>query len=312
MNRLTENKIVVVSRKTRLDELIVRFNTIEQAKFYVEHLGADFEDYMQEHKTYQQVLSEINMAASALGRVQQLDRDMLADFIFGPDDTIVVVGQDGLVVNTMKYLDQQPVVAINPDPKRWNGVLLPFAPFEACSVIFEVLKGKRSFEEVTMAEAVLNDGQKLYAVNDFYIGQKTHVSARYKIDFEGMEESHSSSGVIVSTGIGATGWLTSVLNGVEGFVKTIFNKDLEFEEKISISHNSDFLYFMVREPFPGNFSSTDIVFGKVEKDKPLKLTSEMGDNGVIFSDGIESDYLSFNSGVEAVIKPADKKGRLVV
>jgi hypothetical protein len=38
----------------------------------------------------------------------------------------------------------------------------------------------------------------------------------------------------------------------------------------------------------------------------------MPENGVIFSDGIESDYLQFNSGIEATITLADKIGHLVV
>ena len=44
MNRLTDNKIVLVTRPTRLAELVIRFNTVSQAKFYVEHQGADFSD----------------------------------------------------------------------------------------------------------------------------------------------------------------------------------------------------------------------------------------------------------------------------
>jgi hypothetical protein len=39
MNRLTDNKIVLVTRPTRLAELVIRFNTVSQAKFYVEHQG---------------------------------------------------------------------------------------------------------------------------------------------------------------------------------------------------------------------------------------------------------------------------------
>ena len=53
MDRLSERKIVLVKRKTRLDELISRFNSASQAKFYVEHLGADFSDYEQEHEEYE-------------------------------------------------------------------------------------------------------------------------------------------------------------------------------------------------------------------------------------------------------------------
>jgi len=38
----------------------------------------------------------------------------------------------------------------------------------------------------------------------------------------------------------------------------------------------------------------------------------MPENGVIFSDGMESDFLNFNSGMDATVTLADKKGRLVV
>ena len=51
MERLTENKIILVTRPTRLDELIGRFNTVQQAQFYIEHLGADFSDYLAEDHT---------------------------------------------------------------------------------------------------------------------------------------------------------------------------------------------------------------------------------------------------------------------
>ena len=35
-------KLVIVTRKTRLQELVERFNTRSQAKFYIEHAGGDF------------------------------------------------------------------------------------------------------------------------------------------------------------------------------------------------------------------------------------------------------------------------------
>ena len=42
MAETTDRRLVVVVRPTRLDELVARFNTIGQAKFYVESLGGDF------------------------------------------------------------------------------------------------------------------------------------------------------------------------------------------------------------------------------------------------------------------------------
>ena len=42
------------------------------------------------------------------------------------------------------------------------------------------------------------------------------------------------------------------------------------------------------------------------------LSSQMPEHGVIFSDGIEDDFLEFNSGTQAVITVADEKGHLVL
>jgi NAD kinase len=307
-----ENKIVLVVRKTRLEDLIARFNTLGQAKFYVEHQGADFSDYEIEHKTYKAALSKTEKALHALGRLQVLDRVFLTNYIFGKEDVIAVLGQDGLVANTLKYLDQQPVVAINPDPQRWEGVLLPFAVKDASAVVREVIQEKRTFKEITMAKAVLNNGQQLYGVNDLFIGPKSHTSIRYRIELDGKTEQHSSSGIIVSTGLGATGWLRSVLAGTSGILRSLSGKSVNINSISNFKWDSDYLIFSVREPWPSKISQAELVFGKISLDKNMVLISQMPERGVIFSDGIEDDFLEFNSGTKATIGVADKKGRLVV
>lgn len=45
---------------------------------------------------------------------------------------------------------------------------------------------------------------------------------------------------------------------------------------------------------------------------PLRIASYMPEDGVIFSDGIESDFLEFNAGMEARIEIAERRGLLVV
>ena len=220
MNRLTDNKIVLVTRPTRLAELVIRFNTVSQARFYVEHQGADFSDYLREDETYHRALSEAQSALSQVGRVQIVDRGFLPNFVFAPDDTVVTLGQDGLVANTLKYLNGQPVVGVNPDPERWDGRLLPFRVSDLTKVMPEVVLRKRPTRSVTMAKAALNNGQTLYGVNDLFIGPKTHCSARYLIRSGEASETQSSSGVIVSTGMGSTGWLKSLLTGAAAITQS--------------------------------------------------------------------------------------------
>lgn len=315
MNRISERKIILIKRHTRLDNLIARFNSISQAKFYVEHLGADFHDYELEHKEYYIAVSHLSDILNQLGSLQILERDYISNFIFGKDDLVVALGQDGMVANILKYLDGQPLVGINPSPSRWDGVLLPFLVKDIECVGKEIIQNKRTVKEVTMGETSLNNGQKLLAVNDFYVGQKTHVSSRYTITVNEKTEQQSSSGIIVSTGLGSTGWFKSVIAGARGVITGLCNQNKaksELPVRGPFDWDSEYLFYSVREPFPSNATGANLVFGKVTKEEPLLLVSNMSENGVIFSDGIEHDFLEFNSGVQATIGVAEKKGLLVL
>jgi NAD kinase len=311
MERLTENKIVLIVRRTRLDDLVARFNTEDQARFYVEHLGADFSDYQAEDHTYKRAVREAERLLSRHGRLQVVPRAFVPNFLFGPKDTVVALGQDGLVANVLKYLEGQLLLGVNPDPARWEGVLLPFRVADLDAVVPEVFGEKRPIRAVTMAEARLNTGQALLGVNDLFIGPRSHTSARYTIRTGDRSESHSSSGIIVSTGLGSTGWFRSILAGATGIASALSGRPIKANDQKAFAWDADYLYFSVREPWPSKISSADITFGKVTPRTPLVLVSQMPEDGVIFSDGIESDFLQFNSGTEATIHVAEKKGHLV-
>lgn len=312
LDKLADNKIVLIKRKTRLEELISRYNTIDQAKFYIEHLGSDFSDYIAEDKKYKKSIAESYNVLEGFGRIQIVDREYISNYIFGDHDLIVVVGQDGLVANTLKYLSNQILIGVNPDPARWDGILLPFRVEDLQAVVQDIFKAKRQIKEVTMAKAVLNDGQTIYAVNDLFVGQRTHVSSRYNIQLGNKKEDQSSSGIIISTGLGSSGWMKSVLAGAANVVNSVYNGNVTVKQKQMLEWDADCLLFSVREPFPSKNSKTTLIFGKVERGSQLKIQSQMPENGVIFSDGIESDYLQFNSGLLATITIAEKKGHLVL
>ncbi|WP_438350027.1 sugar kinase [Paenibacillus sp. FA6] len=319
-DRMTENKIVLIKRKTRLEELVVRYNTIQQAQFHIERLGADFSDYISEDYNYRTAVEMALVELSAMGRVQMVEREHVPNFIFGAEDTVVVLGQDGLVANTLKYLGEQPLIGVNPDPLRWDGVLLPFVVKDLRLIVQDVFQKRRPIKEVTLAKAQLNDGQCLYGVNDLFVGRKTHVSARYLLQLNGAVEQQSSSGIIISTGMGSTGWLKSVFAGAAGIARNAAQMQNvtapeEYTHSITdyrVDWNCPHLYFTVREPFPSRTTSAELVFGQINGGTPLQITSQMPENGVIFSDGVESDFLEFNSGVQATISLAEKRGRLVV
>jgi NAD kinase len=304
-------KVVLVTRRTRLEELVARHHTLAQAKFYLEHLGADFSDYLAENAAYARSLEITVRALQAWGRYQVVDRSYLPNFIFAPDDIVVALGQDGLVANSMKYLDGQPLIGLNPEPSRWDGVLLPFEPKDLGTVLADVARDKRPNKAVTMAEARLSDGQVLRAVNDLFIGPRTHASALYEIELGERREAQSSSGIIVATGLGSTAWLKSIVTGSMGVAQAMHAGGNGFHYEPQ-PWDTPQLTFAVREPFPSRASQATLVFGHVDAGQPLKLRSRMPENGVIFSDGMEADYLRFTAGMEATIGVAATQGRLAV
>lgn len=314
MLRQSEEKLVVVTRETRADNLKKRFNTLSQAQFFVESRGGKFADYEREDNQYKKSKSRVGRALEDCGRVQYIDRSFLPNFIFGPQDVVVVIGQDGLVANTLKYLQHgQPLIGVNPDPERWDGVLLPFTEDDLDQIVPEVLSRSYQSKSVTMAEATLNDGQQLLAVNDFFIGKRSHTSARYLIESQGHRERQSSSGVIISTGLGSTGWLTSLLQGASSIMQQVTGKPIELPKSTkALPWDLQKLFFTVREPFPSRSTQANLVFGEVTAQSPLVVRSIMPNDGVLFSDGVESDFIEFNSGAEVNINLAKIQGNLVV
>lgn len=327
---MTYEKIVLITRKTRLEGLIERFNTKSQARFYISQNEAhaqrkgkgavekkkrdgegSFALYEQEHETYYEAVETLKKSLRRLGKVQDFERGFLPNFVFAPTDLVVTIGIDGLVVNTAKYLTGQPLIAVNPDPAHIDGVLLPFDVAEAPRAVQRTLGGSANILPISMAEARLNDGQTLLAFNDLFIGAKTHVSARYQIRWGHRTEAHSSSGIIVSTGVGSTGWLSSMFNMANGLLEQ-FSGGAESMERATLPWQANELLFVVREPFLSKTSQIGIVSGRVRPQHPLIIASQMADNGVIFSDGVESDFLAFNAGSIATIGLAERKTNLVV
>jgi NAD kinase len=307
------DKIVVVTKKTPLQELVNRLNSKAQAKFYLEQNHVSFAEYEQFDTIYQRTVEDIQRQLPHSVKQQFMDRDFLPTYMFGERDLVITIGPDGLVINVAKYLTSQPILAVNPDPTRIDGVLSPFVCSELRPWVERALAGTAKIAHISMAKATLNDGQTLYGVNDLFIGVHSHGSARYQLEFAGRREQQSSSGIIISTGAGCTGWLRSITTGAWQ-VAQYFGAVGEppGSEQLALGWESDRLWFSVREPFVSRVSGAEIVFGQLAPGHDLAITSHMPDNGVIFSDGIENDYLAFNSGLVARVGLAERKAHVIV
>ena len=300
---------IIIKNKTRLEALIEKFNTKAQAKFYIEHSGGNFLDYEKEHEIFHHSLSLVQRNLSTVLKNKIVERSFLPSFIFNNRQVVITVGQDGLVANTAKYVKNIPIVAVNPDTERFDGVLLPFDHVNFIAAVNNVIGNKYHSKLTSFAEVRLNDGQRLLAFNELFIGAASHVSARYKITFNNKTEEQSSSGIIVSTQAGATGWLSSIFNMSAGIQKFI---DKKRTEKKIIHLKANELMFAVREPFASKRTQTNITAGILPEHSKLTIESYMPDNGIIFSDGIETDFIKFNAGSIAIIGTAKEKANLVL
>jgi len=322
--------IAVVTRKTRMEGLLERWATRPAAKFRLVQMkvgeliragahddraaaqAAEFEydDLDTEDEVYHQTLTRLRSELDFDLPVQYIDRSFLPSLDFARYVVVVVVGQDGLVANAAKYVGDAPIVAVNPDPARFDGVLLPFQLSQARAAVKRVLDQKARMRAVTLAEVKLQDGQKLLAFNDLFVGCSSHVSARYRLSADKQHsESQSSSGLIVATGAGSTGWMSSVFNMATGIARSL---GAETEPPPPMAWEERRLAWAVREPFVSKTSSAQLVCGTVPEGAELVVESQMSSGGVIFSDGVESDFLEFNGGSLARIGVSKQRAHLVV
>jgi hypothetical protein len=197
-----------------------------------------------------------------------------------------------------KYLDGQPVIGIDPEPRRNAGVLVPHRAEALAALLDAAVRGKARIEERTMVAATLDDGQVLTGLNEVYVGDAGHQSARYVLRTAGgRTERHSSSGLIVGTGTGATGWCASIA------------KDRQVTETLPAACDTTLCWF-VREAWPSPATGTSLTAGVLADNDRLELTSE-GDRLVVFADGVEHDHLTLSWGQRVSVGVAAQRLRLV-
>jgi NAD kinase len=289
-------RVVFVVRETDFELLLARHATRQQAKFFLETRGQDLATVEANHEHFSVALRAARTAAPADWRQTVVKRAELDRFLFAADDIVVALGQDGLVANVAKYLDGQPVLGVNPAPDLYDGVLMRVPMPRLSEMLRASAAGAADIQLRTMAEGVLDTGEKLLALNELFVGHRSHQSARYLINLEGQAERQSSSGLIVCTGTGATGWARSIMESTSA--------------QVPLAPEESALGFFVREPFPSVSTGTSLRSGKVAGNA-LHVRSQMNDGGVIFADGIEQDYLNFDWGRNLTIAVSDKRMHLV-
>ncbi|MGP3971951.1 hypothetical protein [Streptomyces sp. 6N223] len=297
-------RAVLVHRTTEYEELLARHGTHGQAAFFLASRGRAVEEVAERHHRTRRALAEVTAAVPLAWRQTRVERADLDRFLFAPEDVVVVVGQDGLVANAAKYLAGQPVVGIDTDPGRNPGVLVRHRVADAAKLLRAAEAGAGAIEELTMVEAVADDTQRLVALNEIYLGPPTHQTARYRLapaeaapESQPASESQASSGVVVGTGTGATGWLRSLWQQARSGLALPAPAERR-------------LLWFVREAWPSPTTGTGLVEGELTAAQRLRLTIET-DRLVAFGDGMETDTLSLTWGQTVRVGIAETSLRLL-
>ena len=277
-------RAVVVHRRTELESLLERHGTRGQAGFFLTGRGRTLADVQDRHDRRQLALREVRAAVPAHWRIGDAERDDLHRFGFEPDDVCVVVGQDGLVANVAKYLDGQPVIGVDPEPGHGLGALVGHHDVGLADLLTGAAAGTAPVQPRAMVRAVLDDGQQLDALNEVYLGDHGHQSARYRVlpPGGGQGERQSSSGLIVATGTGSTGWAASLARQCT-------------PPPPLPGPTQDWLSWFVREAWPSPTTGTTQVRGTLGPDDELTVVVE-SDAVVVFGDGLETDRLTATWG----------------
>jgi hypothetical protein len=277
-------RAVLVHRRTELTELVDRHGTRGQAEFFLQARGLRLEDIQYRHRQVTAAIAAVSAAIPGEWHRGAVERAELPRFSFEPRDVIVVVGQDGLVANVAKYLDQQPVIGINPEPDRNPGVLVRHSPARARALFAVAARlALTDIDALSMVQADTDDAQQLLALNELFVGHPSHQTARYGLLLPtGSAEQQASSGVIIGTGTGATGWCRSAW--------------LERHSQLALPSPADRrLTWFVREAWPSPMTGTACTEGELLPGQLLTL-SVSSDRLVLFGDGMESDAIGLSAG----------------
>lgn len=295
-------RAVLVERPSEYDELLARHATHEQVRFFLERRERSLEEVLERHATLAATHRAVLGAVPADWRTATVRRGDLDRFLFEPGDVVLALGQDGLVANVAKYLSGQPVVGIDTDPGRNPGVLVRHRPAAARRLLPHAALPAARADELTMVEAVADDTQRLTALNEIYLGAPGHRTARYRLALDGRgatAESQASSGVLIGTGTGATGWIRSV-----------WQERPEPGRPALPGPTEDRLLWYVREAWPSPGTGTSLVAGELAARGRLSLTVE-SEHLVAFGDGMEDDALDLTWGQTVRVGVCADRLRLV-
>ncbi len=311
-------RAVLVHRHTELEELVARHGTRGQAAFYLRTRGRRIEDLEARHAGQAAAMVAVSSAIPADWRRGMVERADLPRFLFGPDDIVVAVGQDGLVANLAKYLDGQLIVGIDPEPGR-NPAVLVRHPSGACAGGCSALR-RSPRAAGAEAEAMARPKAAAAPSSAWPLDHRRNRrwAAAHRAERDLRRPAHAPDRPLHAPTAGRPGGGAGIFGAHrvhwhrrDGLVPLGLGWSAA---SCPLAHlpgpEEDRLVWFVREAWPSPATGTDCTEGTLSAGQEIEVTAE-SDRLVLFGDGIEADTVPLTWGQSARLRLADHSLRLL-
>lgn len=204
-------------------------------------------------------------------------------------DLVVASVGDELATSVAREIRQGRLIAINADPLTSEGALL-WPSVDEFEEHFDAFPDDLPTEFWPRIQVLINGVHFGDAIGDVFIGARERRQiSRYSLSVNGTPpEQQESSGIIISSGAGSTGWYRSAFWS-------------DFTPPNDESFSSE-LHYVVTEPYRGKLTSYETTEGILKPGEEIVVQSLMAD-GIISIDS--HTILRFGREIEAKIKAAD-------
>ncbi|MFO0415839.1 MAG: hypothetical protein ACK5Y6_00990 [Pseudomonadota bacterium] len=303
--KISRDSILVVAKRSRFERDQKELGLSEEAllRWYAE-MGESGSRVLGSHERQLQAIASCQreLESEQIVHIEQLEERLAT----GSVKAIVALGGDDFLKLVSQHIEDLPVLGVNSDPATSTGVLLSTSIEKLPEAIQALETDSYKIERWTRVELTIDGTSCGRALNDVVLGKRDfrHMS-RHELEVHGEKTQQRSSGILISTGAGSTGWFSSAGLYLGG-------KDRSF------SREAPYIRFELREPQVKVYESNGHrivelpphVEGTLVAGDCLRITSLNDDEGIASRDSL--DELPFRRGAVAELSVSSHPLRVII
>lgn len=288
------SKILIARKRSILEYDMQKYHRSEAEMLQrYQKMGMDIEKIKESHEKQLQSLKEIQ---KALPLATVVVGEFLTKKIVRKYQAVVSLGGDNLFLYAASFLINKPIIGINSDPSRSEGAILNFTPKNFSQLVPKLAQGTYKIEPWVRLKTTVNSKTlPCLAVGEVFIGAKERlITSRYSLEFDGKEEEHKDSGLLIATGTGSTGWYRSAASCCH-------------QKAAKFSKSTPEARFISTETYYGSLTGRKLAQGTILPGQKIKITWFAHGKGVVSLDYSPQGRLHYlNRGAQVTVEIADQ------